>query len=90
MLVFYGISTKTKVLGETESSELCMNCCESSIHRVVRERLYFTFFFIPIIPLSTRYTVECPCCTYARKLKKADAKRICNHVSSIEKDVALS
>lgn len=81
MFILLGTKEKTKVMTEMESIELCMNCNNEVKHAVIRNRLYFTLFFIPLLPLHTRYSVVCPACTFERKIKKSEAKAFCNHIA---------
>ncbi len=90
MFFIIGTRYKDKPLTETPSSELCMNCGEKSKHIIVRERKYFTFFFIPLIPLHTRYVFKCPACTYSRKITRAEAKDYCNGTGMLDSGLAYS
>ena len=80
MLILFGTTEKTKVMTEIETNELCMNCNNEVKHGIIRKRTYFTLFFIPVIPIRTRYSIICPACTFERKIKKAEAKAFCNHL----------
>ena len=80
MFILFGTTEKTKVMTEIETNELCMNCNNMVKHGIIRKRSYFTLFFIPLIPLHTRYSIICPACTFERKIKKAEAKAFCNRI----------
>lgn len=74
MFIFYGTKSKSKVLTTLNPSEQCMNCLNTVNHAVVRDRTYFTLFFIPLFPIRTRYTVVCPSCSFARKITGKQAR----------------
>ena len=76
MLFLYGLSDKTKVIAHTDSAEYCMNCLHTSKHQIKKKSLYFTLFFLPVIPLHTKYYVTCPCCNYQRGIKRSEVKNI--------------
>ena len=83
MFILFGTRDKDKILSERENAELCMNCQQTVKHISVRERKYFTLFFIPVLTIHTRYVAKCPACNYSRKIKKAVAKNFSNHVESV-------
>ncbi|WP_460742660.1 zinc-ribbon domain-containing protein [Mariniluteicoccus endophyticus] len=70
MLIF-GFSSYAKVLGVMMS--LCGRCGNNAAHHVVRRGTKFSLFFIPLIPLSSRYALECSICGQARALTKQEA-----------------
>lgn len=72
MFIINGFKKNIETIQTLEHSQKCMNCCNDVNHRILRYREYFTLFFVPIFPVSTKYTIFCPICTYERKLKKSD------------------
>lgn len=40
----------------------CRNCSNSSWWRLVTERTWFTFFFVPVVPYRTRRMLLCEVC----------------------------
>lgn len=49
------------VLGETEPQK-CKNCSHERPFKYVKERTWFTFFFLPVFPLKERKLIVCPVC----------------------------
>jgi hypothetical protein len=80
MFIITGFKKETEVLADMERTELCMNCCHELRHQVMRYREYFTLFFVPLFPVSSRYTYRCPFCTYEHKITKAEANHYVNNV----------
>jgi hypothetical protein len=57
MLLIFGLRTKVEVLGIV--SMACPGCGRDSNGQLVREHTRFSLFFIPLIPIRTRYAVYC-------------------------------
>jgi hypothetical protein len=55
----------------------CGRTCAQSLRRVKR---YFTLFFIPLIPISTKHFVVCTGCAAATQITAEQAAEIEGHV----------
>ncbi|MBQ7359050.1 MAG: zinc ribbon domain-containing protein [Lachnospiraceae bacterium] len=73
MLIIWGSRSMDKTLGETQRSYQCQHCNNVNRYRVFRRRNWFTLFWIPIFPFSSKYYITCPICNFGSKLKKQDA-----------------
>jgi hypothetical protein len=60
MIILFGLRRKASRLGVTFM--MCGYCQTPSAHPVTRVRRWFTLFFIPVIPLGTKYGVTCTMC----------------------------
>src|SRR4051794_37545108 len=54
----------------------CQRCGMPANQRVQRLRLWFTLFFIPVIPLRSTYFMTCAYCGSDSKMRKEDADRL--------------
>lgn len=70
MLILFGSKTKRKVIGQTKTVWTCKHCNNQNVWPVVKERDWFTLFFVPIIPMSSRQLVICPICGSALRIHK--------------------
>jgi hypothetical protein len=52
---------------------MCGICHTPAAQAVVKVRTFFTFFFIPLIPLGTKYRSSCTMCGGVVQLTKAQA-----------------
>lgn len=58
----------TKEFGEMNEVTICARC-NNQIRRVIlRDRTFFTLFFIPLIPYNTARLLVCPVCGDAQAL----------------------
>ena len=73
MFIVWGTRSKDKELGQSQVSYECERCNNVSRYRIFRRRNWFTIFWIPLIPLSTKYYIACPVCNYGQQIKKAEA-----------------
>lgn len=64
----------TRDFGETGMEQECVWCSERVYYHLVRARTWFTYFFIPVIPYSTRYRVECPVCSRGLEIRDGEVK----------------
>ncbi len=63
MFIIFGFGRRTmRVLGFT-AARLCGNCHNTSPWKVMKVTRWFTLFFIPIIPYSSKYLAVCPTCS---------------------------
>ncbi len=73
MFVVYGRKAFRKDLGYTHKVYHCPNCNNNKQYLVMRNRKFFTLYWIPLIPYSSKYYVTCPVCGAGYEVKKADA-----------------
>lgn len=52
---------------------MCGTCHTPAAHAVVRVKTFFTFFFIPLIPLGSKYRSTCTMCGAVSNLTKEQA-----------------
>ena len=66
----------TKVLEIEEQEHVCPICNNNVSYHLLRVRIWFSLFFIPLIPYSTRYLCLCPICEKGLELSKKEFKEI--------------
>lgn len=71
--ILYGYRTRNTVMGQTQ--QLCKKCQQNTVHAVVRTKVLFTLFFVPLFPIGKRTTARCANCGRQEKMngKQADA-----------------
>lgn len=65
--LIWGTKTKPKAIGAYNSR--CPNCGKNTLHGVIKVTKYFTFFFIPLIPLSKKVFIGCEACGTSAEIK---------------------
>ncbi|MEU9819298.1 zinc-ribbon domain-containing protein [Pseudonocardia alni] len=73
MLVIFGLSRKERPLGLVALG--CGTCGHAGPQPAVHRRTRFTLFFVPVLPLRSRYEMRCPVCGAGRTLSRDDARR---------------
>jgi hypothetical protein len=53
----------------------CPNCNNQTFYRYLTVSKWFTLFFIPVIPISSKHYLMCPVCTRATELDHAGRER---------------
>lgn len=72
MFIIWGFGkTTTKSYGFIQSSG-CERCGNAVQMEMLKITTWFTLFFIPIIPYSTKYCLVCPVCREAKQLSKEE------------------
>jgi len=71
MLIIFGFRRKVARLAVVFS--MCGFCHTPAAHPVTRIRRYFTLFFIPLIPVGTKYTTTCTLCGRSALITKETA-----------------
>jgi hypothetical protein len=76
VLLIFGLRTKMEALGWVAA--LCHVCGQAGNLMLVREVTKLSLFFIPLIPVRTRYVVECqnPGCRSRTRIDKREADRL--------------
>jgi hypothetical protein len=76
MLLIFGLRTKVYPLGWVAA--VCHVCGLTGSQFLVREVTKLSVFFIPLIPVRTRYVLECqnPMCRSRNRIDKREAKRL--------------
>ena len=81
MLIFGFGDRKMEQLGIVGVMD-CPRCHNSSPWPIHRERSYFSFFFIPLIPYKTRFLLSCPVCREAREISAEEKDRFLGRSTS--------
>lgn len=76
MFIIWGTRVMDKVLGYTQEQYQCGHCNNASRYKIFRRRKWFTLFWIPIFPFSSKYYVCCPVCNFGQEVPKAEADRL--------------
>lgn len=76
VLLIFGLRTKAHVLGWVAA--VCHVCGRTGTLMLLREVTKLSLFFIPLIPVHTRYVLECqnPACRSRTRIDKREAKRL--------------
>ena len=65
MFFLLGTRRRARPLGQMERP--CSKCARNTMHSAFESKLWFTLFFIPVIPLGTSYAIRCNLCGLALK-----------------------
>jgi hypothetical protein len=74
MFFIFGLRTKVDRSGVV--TEVCRNCGNQAAQVITRRSTTFTLFFIPLIPVRTRYAQQCSFCGAEYGISRADAQRV--------------
>lgn len=87
MFVVYGVKTFRKILGMCSYNAICPVCNNTISYNVVRHFIWFSLFWIPLIPLSKKYFLCCPVCKSEKKITKQQAMLLINRQQNKEFEV---
>lgn len=73
MLIIWGTKGIEKILGFSKQPYRCNHCNNVNHYKILRRRTWFTLFWIPIFPVSSKYFITCPICNYGAQIKKDEA-----------------
>ena len=76
MLILFGTKGTRKVIGQTKWPWNCDHCNNQRTWAVVKDRNWFTLFFLPVIPLNTTQSVICPICGRAIRIDRNNRDEI--------------
>jgi zinc ribbon protein len=72
MFILFGFRRRSSRLGVI--FVMCGNCHTPAAHALIRIRRYFTLFFVPVIPIGTKYQITCTMCGRATQISKEAAE----------------
>lgn len=75
MFIIFGYRTLVKNIGAV-FKRMCDHCHNEKYWVLTQTTRWFTLFFIPIIPSSSKYFLSCPICKYGFTLKDDQVKSI--------------
>ena len=73
-MIVMGYRTRGKVLGQV--SYPCAKCQQTTYHTLVRNRRFFTVFWIPIIPIAKSTISRCNICGLQTRFDNAKADEL--------------
>jgi hypothetical protein len=73
-MLIWGWRTRIYVLAMT--TFLCGRCGNPASHAVRKAVTKFTLFFVPLFPISVKYTAQCTFCGIENRIPKEDAVRL--------------
>ncbi|MFC7547376.1 zinc-ribbon domain-containing protein [Plantactinospora sp. GCM10030261] len=71
MFLIFGLRTKVSRLGVV--NRVCRNCGNQAAQVIDRRATRFSLFFVPLIPIRTRYTQQCTFCAAQYGISKSEA-----------------
>ena len=74
-MFIFGIFTNEKVLGN-QGKVRCGLCNNIGVWSIIKITTWCSFFFIPLIPLKTKYIEQCPICHGSTELTKAEVMEL--------------
>lgn len=60
---------------QTSEAVYCFNCHNTLRWTLIKEVSWISLFFVPIIPLRTRYYAQCPICSATHSISKESFER---------------
>lgn len=79
-MIIYGTRGFRKNIGYTKKPYTCNRCKHEATFVVMQEWMWFTLFFIPLIPLCKYYYIVCPHCNGMAKINKKDLPSIMKQI----------
>ncbi|WP_229399591.1 zinc-ribbon domain-containing protein [Micromonospora okii] len=74
MFFIFGLRTKVDRSGVVR--QVCPHCGNHAAQVITRRSTKFTLFFVPLIPIRTRYARQCTVCGAQFDVSKAEAQRL--------------
>lgn len=78
-MIIWGFGRQLRLFKKDVYEKACDYCGEQQAWQICVLTTWFTIFFIPIIPYSFSYRVECPNCKSYRKLTKEEYNILKNY-----------
>lgn len=82
----FGKKDIIKLLGIMSDRLHCEQCNKDERFQIIYKWTWYAIFFIPIIPLSKQYILECPVCGDRKEITKKEARNYLDIVAKERKD----
>jgi hypothetical protein len=73
VLIIFGLTGRSHLLGTVLA--VCERCGNQGAHHLKKYVRRFSVFFVPLIPLGTRYDDTCTVCGRVRPITRDEAER---------------
>ena len=83
-MIIFGWGKVTRSFHGRVYQRLCTYCNTNAIWQLCITRTWFTLFFIPVIPYSSKYCITCPKCGSYEELSKEEFEKIKMNLKSTE------
>jgi hypothetical protein len=74
VLIIFGVRRLRRQLGVVLT--MCQRCGRPCAHSIVRVKTFFALFFIPVLPLGTKYYTVCSLCAGTVRIDRPGAERL--------------
>jgi len=74
VLIIFGIRRFRRQLGVVLT--MCQRCGRPCAHSIVRSKTFFALFFIPVLPMGTKYYTVCSMCAGTVRVDHVQAERL--------------
>ncbi|MFI7216311.1 zinc-ribbon domain-containing protein [Micromonospora maritima] len=74
--MFFIFGLRTKVNRSGVATQVCRHCGNQAAQVITRRVTKFSLFFIPLIPVRTRYAQQCTFCGAEYEISRAEAERL--------------
>lgn len=75
-MIIYGWNRQTRRIVGTVGTTNCSHCNMTSDFHLVQRRTWFTLFYIPVIPYSSKYFVLCSRCEWGWQPNDSEVLRL--------------
>ncbi|MFI6132618.1 zinc-ribbon domain-containing protein [Micromonospora sp. NPDC051141] len=74
--MFFIFGLRTKVTRSGVVTRVCRHCGNRAAQVITRRATKFSLFFVPLIPVRTRYAQQCTFCGAEYDISRAEAERL--------------
>ncbi|MFF5171573.1 zinc-ribbon domain-containing protein [Micromonospora sp. NPDC000089] len=74
--MFFIFGLRTKVTRSGVVTQVCRHCGNQAAQVITRRATKFSLFFIPLIPIRTRYVQQCSFCGAEYAVARDEARRL--------------
>jgi len=78
MFIVFGLDDAKPEKIVLKQQKYCNHCHNTSSWHLVKHQTRVSFFFIPLIPIKSRYYYLCPICQHGDEISKDDHYRMLN------------
>jgi zinc-ribbon family len=73
-VIIFGFGRRTRKDRGAVIPLMCPRCNNHTTYRWVSTSTWFTLFFVPVVPYSSKHYLVCPVCSNGRELTRAQAQ----------------
>ena len=78
MFFIFGLDDAKPYIVTSQQSKYCYHCHNTTYWNIVKHQTRFSLFFLPILPIKSKYYFLCPICNHGDEITQSEYTNLIN------------